>query len=54
MKFTCVILQVQYESAYPLGIYGNPNSIELCIVPLFHGFVLCVEIKVGIYGVITS
>ena len=34
VDFTCVILQVQGNIAYPLGLDDPPNSVDFCIVPL--------------------
>ena len=33
VKLTCVILQVQYDATYPLGLDYPPNSIDFCIFP---------------------
>ena len=51
MNFTCVILQVQDDGRYPLGIGGTLDAIDFFIVPLLYGFLLCVDIKIGICGV---
>ena len=45
MKFICAIFQVKDGSA-SLIFDETPNAIDL------YGFVLCVDIKVGIDGVI--
>ena len=54
MKFTCVVFQVQDDCAYPIGIDDSINAIDLCVLPLFYGFVLCVELKIGFDGVSES
>ena len=53
MDFICVILQVQGDGAYPLGI-DDPTMPLVFYRPPFLEFALCVEIKVGIDGVISS
>ena len=35
VKLTCVLFQVHYKRAFPLGIYDYPNGIYFCIVPFF-------------------
>ena len=54
MNFTHVIFQVQDYGAYPLGINDPPNSIDFCIILFYWGFVIYVEIEVGIDGVSAS
>ena len=33
VKFTCIVLQVQDNGAYPIGIDEPPNAIDFCITP---------------------
>ena len=54
LNFTCVVLQVQDDSIYTLGIGYPPNAIDFCIVPLLYGFLLCLDLKKGIYGMSAS
>ena len=54
VTLTCVVFQVQDKGAYLLGIDDPPDIIYLCIVPFFWGFVLCVELKIGVYRVSAS
>ena len=35
VKFTCVLFQVYYKRASPLGIYDSPDAIYFCIFPFF-------------------
>ena len=35
VKFSCVVFQVQEDSAYFLGIDDIPNAIGLCIIHFF-------------------
>ena len=48
---THVIFQFQYYGEYPLGLNDTPNAIDFCIVLFSYGFLLCVELEVGIHGV---
>ena len=34
VKFICIIFQVQYDSAYTLGIDDTPNVIVVCTISL--------------------
>ena len=34
-KFTCVVFQVQDDSAYTLGLDDTPNAIDFCIITFF-------------------
>ena len=54
VNFNRTLFQVYDYGAYPLWINDIPNSIDLCIVLFYQGFVLCVDIKVGIDGVSAS
>ena len=54
MNFTYVVFQVQDDGAYPLGLDDPPDSIDSRIIPFYRGFVLYVDLKVGIDGVSVS
>ena len=54
MEFTCVLFLVQDDGTYSIGLDDSPDTIDLCIIPPFYGFVLCVELKVGVYVVSAS
>ena len=45
---TSIIIQVQGDGAFTLGIDNPPDVIDLCIIPPIYGFVLCVDLEVGI------
>ena len=54
MNLTRVIFQVHYNGAYPLEINEPPIAIDFCIILFSWGFVIYVEIEVGIDGVSAS
>ena len=33
VNFACIVLQVQYDGAYPLVFDDLPDAVDLCIVP---------------------
>ena len=37
VEIICVVLQVQDNGAYPLGLDDPPNAIDLCIGPFSWG-----------------
>ena len=51
MDFTFVVLQVQGNVDYPMGLDYSLGEVD-CIVPLIYGFILCVDLIVGILGMI--
>ena len=42
VKFSCIVLKVQDDGAYPLGFEEPPNAVDFCIFLRVHGFILCV------------
>ena len=54
VRLNRVVFQVQDGGAYPLGLSDPPNAIGLYVVPFFWGFILCVELKIGVDIVIAS
>ena len=54
VNFNRVLFQVQDYGAYTLWINDIPNAIDLRIIHFSQGFVLGVDLKVGIDGVSAS
>ena len=52
MNIAYIILQEQDNCDYSLGFDDPHNAIDVCVVPWVYNSVLCIDLEVGINGVV--